>query len=291
MYLFTVYHVTVCLFSVADKPPLPQRPSSGKFHNRGSGKLFPSTCQNNVFTNEKQENLSSRTKVKSDESLKSQDTDDSLALVLHPDFNPTDEDTLTSTPKEPPRYCRRTQSAKARSRPRVESAKTLSRRPQSASLNGKRPTICRDEQLEKSVAVINLANKVIPDLFEIEKEKILALPDPRSHHNAIQDFTPMHFSRPFSATSYSKESEVSSCKKESLQESDLKPSIYGLNRQRHYYGSSPDLSSANCDFNLYPYKLTDDVDGGNLIDETKSKRCGLTYIFRKMMFQFNMCLI
>ena len=241
------------MISVFDKPPLPGgRPSSGKFHNRGSGKLFPSTQQNKLFIdniqNEKQE-----------------DSVNHMALVIHPDFKVKEDISAPSTPKSVPSYCRRTQSAKARSVKKNTSQKSQQQRPASA---GCRLTKERNGLCSSRPAVVDLANKVIPDLFEIEKQKILALPEPRDYsQNVYQNMPPMHFSRPSSAKNCDSENGFCSTdKKESKSKSvkkGLQPSVYGLQRQRHFYGSAPDLSSTNCYFDQYPYKISQ-----NLIEET-----------------------
>ncbi|XP_053392741.1 uncharacterized protein LOC123564083 [Mercenaria mercenaria] len=233
--------------NVLNKPPLPGRPVSGKFHNRGSGKLFPSTQHNKLFTDTQQDS-------------KPEVAINHLALVLHPDSKLDDDTSQPSTPKSVPSYCRRTQSAKARCQNvRKNSAqKSHRQRPVSA---GSRMTQDKNGMCSSKPAVIDLANKVIPDLFEIEKQKILALPDPRDYgQNVYQNMPPMHFSRPSSAK-YSDTDVDSShfCKKGIGSKSvrnGLKPSVYGLQRQRQFYGSAPDLSSTNCNFDQYPYKIS-----------------------------------
>lgn len=123
------------------------------------------------------------------------------------------------------------------------------------------------------MSVINLAHKVIPDLFEIEKEKLLALPDTRNfNQNVFQDFPPMHFTRPSSGKLQQLENDPCFSRKDKMSESDLKPSIYGLQRHRHYFGSEPDLSAANCDLRQFPYKITDEVEEEQTALKNKNNR-------------------
>lgn len=234
--------------SVLQKPPIPSRPGSGKFHNRGSGKLFPSTQYNKLFNNEDNES------ILNDESI------NPLAIVLHPKSKTNGNLSEPSTPKSVPSYCRQTASAKARTRERKgPGARSQRQRPVSAG--SYRPRI--PEGTAAKPAVIDLASKVIPDLFEIEKEKILALPDPREHSdNVFNDKPPMHFDRPSSGklSDFELDGLFSSQRKKDKTsrkgQKQLMPCVYGLQNHRQYYGSMPDLSSANCNYEQFPYKIT-----------------------------------
>lgn len=182
----------------------------------------------------------------------------SLALEIHPDFktNGDTDNNNSNSEKNLPGYCRRTQSAKARSRQVIDNSKKLHTRPQSAGTLTRGSASSQD----KTVPVVNLAQRVVPELFEIEKERLLALPDPRNYsQNACQDFPPMHFSKPSLRNLQSEVNENCCYKKDKPDKNGLKPSIYGLQRQRQFYGSAPDLTSAD-GFSKFPYKLSDDVD-------------------------------
>lgn len=240
-----------------NKPPIPGRPGSGKFHNRGSGKLFPSTYQNRLFNEDLPENK--------------QDSNNSnpLALVLHPDAKVNENISEPNTPRTVPNYCRRTQSAKAKAVRKDSAQKSSRQRPVSA---GCRLTKDNDGTCSSKPAVIDLANKVIPDLFQIEKQKLLALPSTTDYNqNVIEHMPPMHFSRPSSAkyTEFDFDINDSSCgckkgSKTKIAKQGLKPSVYGLQRQRQFYGSAPDLSSTNCYFDQYPYKISQNTDMTNI---------------------------
>ena len=74
----------------------------------------------------------------------------------------------------------------------------------------------------------------------------------------------MCFTRPSSASYDLGHSADHNCKSNTPSkelEKRLKPSIYGLQRQRQVYGSAPDLS---CDiFKCFPYKVVKNEDGEN----------------------------
>ena len=248
-----------------EKPPVPARPSSGKFHNRGS--LFPSTYHNKIFQPPTQTVINDN---KSENTCKE--------LELHSSSIKNDGD-QSSANKKIPSYCRRTQSAKARQRTkpprpagsnRPSSAGARSYRPSSAGVvsrlkgSGYIATSSNEEvnDYNKQLAVIDLANEVTPDLFEIQKEKLLALPAPPNYDKPIQNVASMSFSRPSSASYDHEHSNECVCRTSSLSkdvEQRLKPSIYGLQKHRQVYGSAPDLS---CDSSeVYPYKMSQLNDG------------------------------
>lgn len=185
-----------------------------------------------------------------------------MELVVHPDFKTEDDITCTntSTAKAVPSYCRRTQSAKARERSKTN-ASCKKQRPQSAGYKSKNTDVS-----ERTISVIDLASKVIPDLFEIEKEKLLALPAPKDvHRDAFQDCPPMHYANPlpeFHAVNADNKQDLSS----KLLKNDLKPCVYGLQRQRYMFGSAPDLRDLNDDCDTFPYKGSKDETNSKIDD-------------------------
>ncbi|XP_060574758.1 uncharacterized protein LOC132732363, partial [Ruditapes philippinarum] len=198
-----------------------------------------------------------------------------MALVLHPDFKVKEDVSEPSTPKSVPSYCRRTQSAKARcqSAKKNTSRKPQQQRPASA---GCRLTKEKNGMCSSKPAVVDLANKVIPDLFEIEKQKILALPDPRDYsQNVYQNMPPMHFSRPSSAKYSDFDADYCSFNKKGSKcksvKKGLQPSVYGLQRHRQFYGSAPDLTSTNCYFDQYPYKISQTIEETNIDCNDKTR--------------------
>ncbi|WAQ95315.1 hypothetical protein MAR_028005 [Mya arenaria] len=231
--------------------------SSGKFHNRGSGKLFRSTYHSNLYSKDSEHDLSANSSNRSHDDSST----NGLDLIVHPDFT-DNEGISTSTPRSVPNYCRRTQSAKARTRLKPQiSGRREKCRPASAGniRQGGRAAVCSD----KPVAVIDLVDKVIPELSDIDRERLLALPDPKDFNN-LHELPPMHFSRPSSAKYdmvYADNDDQSLSKRKKKvrkQENDLKPSIYGLQRNRHFYGSAPDLTSTDSNLEQFPYKCSDE---------------------------------
>ena len=242
-------------FSVVDKPPVPVRPTSGKFLNRG--KLFPSTCQNIHVCNETAiENAGIRENAKNT----------CQELVLHHTAvkDLEDSELSKSKAKKVPNYCKRTQSAKARQRSKPAVPVSRRVRPQSAGdldrlrKSGNKFSLRNkvSENIDNNqVAVIDLADNITPALFDIQREQLLALPDSRNYNNNAPENKHMSFARPSSAGYSHEHSEQCSCRSNILSkevEQRLKPSIYGLQRQRHVYGSSPDLTSDNSE--CFPYK-------------------------------------
>ena len=258
-----------------EKPPVPNRPSSGKFHNRGS--LFPSTYHNKIFQPPTQTVINDN---KPENTCKE--------LELHSSTIKDDSD-QSSANKKIPSYCRRTQSAKARQRTKPSrpagtnrpcSAGARSNRPSSAGARPYRPcsagvvsrlkrsgcnATSSSEKVNddnKQLAVIDLANEVTPDLFEIQREKLLALPAPPNYDKPIQNVASMSFSRPSSASYDHEHSNECVCRTSTLSkdvEQRLKPSIYGLQKHRQVYGSAPDLSCDNSE--VFPYKMSQLNDG------------------------------
>ena len=248
---YIVYHLLY--FSVVNKPPVPSRPSSGKFLNRG--KLFPSTCQN-IHLHPGNINESPQVSVNTENSCRE--------LVLHHSAVKEDSESSKSRSKEVPNYCKRTQSAKARQRTKPTLPVSRRIRPQSAGdldrlrRSGNKPCLGRNETEiteNNQVAVIDIADNITPALLDIQREQLLALPDTRNYNNNSSDNKHMSFTRPSSASYAHEHNEKCGCKSNVLSkevEQRLKPSIYGLHRHRHVYGSTPDLTSDNLE--CFPYK-------------------------------------
>ncbi|XP_052275927.1 uncharacterized protein LOC127875130 [Dreissena polymorpha] len=261
--------ITTQLFTtVPCKPPVPPA-SFGKFHNRGSGKLFRSTFQNSIFSDRNLANQSSSINTASTKeglfnssSPHSDKSSPCLELVVHPGFKT--EDDITNT-NDAPSYCRRTQSAKARERSKSKTdSKCKNKRPQSAGHKFKDTGVS-----EETISIIDLASKVIPDLFEIEKEKLLALPAPKEvHRDAFQDCLPMHFSNPLPEF-YSVKTDNKQDLSSKLLQNDLKPCVYGLQRRRYMFGSAPDLRTVNDDCDTFPYKCSNDETNAKMNDHLR----------------------
>ena len=231
------------MLSVFNKPPVPSRPVSGKFHNRGSGKLFPSTAHNKLFQETTLNPIHSRN-----------DQAEGSALVVHPSFVTETNTSQTSTPRSVPSHQRRTQSAKAKASSAKEQRNILKTRPKSAA-NVR--TKASDTDLKKP-SVIDITNEIMPDLFDIERDKMLALPEPRASN--IENKLPMYFHKQnsFFYEHVCEKDTCCSCKTDKLsklQQNTLKPSVYGLEKQRQVYGSAPDISKLNVEENQFPYKM------------------------------------
>ena len=194
----------------------------------------------------------------------------------------TEDSELTkSRAKKIPNYCKRTQSAKARQRTKPALPVSRRIRPQSAGdlerlrRSENKPGFGRDgtENVEnKQVAVVDLADNITPALFNIQREQLLALPDTRHYNDNASDVKPMSFTRPSSASYAHKHTEKCGCKNNILSkevEKRLKPSIYGLHRQRHVYGSAPDLTCDNLE--CFPYKAAKTENNRNFHDTEKEK--------------------
>ena len=167
--------------------------------------------------------------------------------------------------KTVPSYCRKTQSAKACQRDKRGGSVSRSNRPCSAEdisrLKRKSNSSKSWNEIswdsDKQIAVVDLVDNITPDLVDIQKEKLLALPAPENYSKTFLDMAPMSFSRPSSAHYDQKQNKECVCKSNNLPddvEKLLKPSIYGLQKQRQVFGSAPDLS---CDTSeSFPYKVS-----------------------------------
>ena len=211
--------------------------------------MFRNKVQHSIQTN--QQNISTPNNL--EDSFHSSSSDISLPLDQAGSSVANASENTTSTPRSAPNYCRRTASAKARVRCR--SGQQGKARPLSA---GSRPST--HSQDDPRVAVIDLVNKVIPDISDIERDRLLNFHE----SNHLKDFPyiePMHFSKPqtnhFEFSPDENETKVKEAKKKAKEQSDLKPSIYGLQNKRHYYGSAPDLRCSGSSGDQFPYKYSD----------------------------------